>query len=492
MTMPVRCAVVKWAVASAAGGRRRGAHRLRFERLDRVQDPGADRGTCACPATALPHRPRHQRNADHAGPADPCAVNLAAPEIVKAVSELPRDPRSNQAWNPEPLAGNYNECAQLSAVIVKANTNSENPNTRAVLFHLGKFIPTGVPDTYGFNGIDDIGDHRRHRRADVLGRRAGAGQRGEVPLERQRCRTDRQHARLSSREISFRVVGAAQFTTGNDISRPMRLFRGQSGCRWTRLQWRRVRRPTRARSRHLQRLRPRRRRPLRVRAAALVRRPARPGTRGVASTTNCSPAPPNSAASTNNAISTSCARHRTTSPSSAGPQYTVAGLTAAAERRMRAVERRAPGHLPGRDVRRPVRRLRRLPDPGGPRRASATGCATPSWRARSRSRRCCSSPPTPRRWPPRASQWRPRSSWCSATAPPRSYPGRRTAPGVPAASRGAAAPARRAPGRRQPRCRGRTTRRPRLLPLPRVQGRRSARTTTCCWSRACGSASGPG
>jgi hypothetical protein len=87
--------------------------------------------------------------------ADLCAVNLAAPEIVKAVSELPRDPRSNQAWNPEPLAGNYNECAQLSAVIVKANTNSDNPNTRAVLFHLGKFIPTGVPDTYGFNGIDE-------------------------------------------------------------------------------------------------------------------------------------------------------------------------------------------------------------------------------------------------------------------------------------------------------------------------------------------------
>ncbi|WP_369758444.1 LppP/LprE family lipoprotein [Mycobacterium sp. 141] len=85
---------------------------------------------------------------------DPCAVNLAAPEIARAVSELPRDPRSNQAWSPEPMAGNYNECAQLSAVIVRANTNAPNPNTRAVLFHLGKFIPTGVPDTYGFNGID--------------------------------------------------------------------------------------------------------------------------------------------------------------------------------------------------------------------------------------------------------------------------------------------------------------------------------------------------
>ncbi len=70
------------------------------------------------------------------------------------VSELPRDPRSGQPWNPEPLAGNYNECAQLSAVIVKANTNADNATTRAVMFHLGKYIPQGVPDTFGFNGID--------------------------------------------------------------------------------------------------------------------------------------------------------------------------------------------------------------------------------------------------------------------------------------------------------------------------------------------------
>ncbi len=88
-------------------------------------------------------------------PADPCAINLAAPAIARAVSELPRDPRSQQPWNPEPLAGNYNECAQLSAVIVRANTNAQSPNTRAVLFHLGKLIPPqGAPETYGFNGID--------------------------------------------------------------------------------------------------------------------------------------------------------------------------------------------------------------------------------------------------------------------------------------------------------------------------------------------------
>ncbi|OBB93151.1 LppP/LprE family lipoprotein [Mycobacterium sp. 852002-30065_SCH5024008] len=90
----------------------------------------------------------------NAAPADPCAVNLASPTIAKVVSELPRDPRSQQGWNPEPLAGNYNQCAQLSAVIIKANTNAVNPTTRAVLFHLGQFIPQGVPDTYGFNGVD--------------------------------------------------------------------------------------------------------------------------------------------------------------------------------------------------------------------------------------------------------------------------------------------------------------------------------------------------
>ena len=86
--------------------------------------------------------------------ADPCAVNLGAPEILRAVAELPADPRSGQGWSPEALSGNYNECAPLSAVIVKANTNAVNPNTRVIMFHHGKFIGRGAPDTFGFNGID--------------------------------------------------------------------------------------------------------------------------------------------------------------------------------------------------------------------------------------------------------------------------------------------------------------------------------------------------
>ncbi|WP_369751476.1 LppP/LprE family lipoprotein [Mycobacterium sp. 155] len=117
--------------------------------VSKTPEPSANPAPTTAPATTTEAPPTPTVAAP-----DPCAVNLAAPEIARAVSELPRDPRSNQAWSPEPLAGNYNECAPLSAVIVRANTNAPNPNTRAVLFHLGKFIPTGVPDTYGFNGID--------------------------------------------------------------------------------------------------------------------------------------------------------------------------------------------------------------------------------------------------------------------------------------------------------------------------------------------------
>jgi hypothetical protein len=153
IAMTVRSAIVKWAVVIGAAALVVAGCGSSDSTASKTPEPTV---TSPAPATARQSSPKPSIAAPTTTTAaDPCAVNLAAPEIIKAVSELPRDPRSNQAWNPEPLAGNYNECAQLSAVIVRANTNSENPNTRAVLFHLGKFIPTGVPDTYGFNGIDD-------------------------------------------------------------------------------------------------------------------------------------------------------------------------------------------------------------------------------------------------------------------------------------------------------------------------------------------------
>src|ERR1700752_539228 len=153
--LAVGCPLVRWAVLVVAATVTVAGCGSGDSTASKTPEPTVTSPAPATAQTAPPSLPPPPVVAPTTAAGDPCAINLAAPEIIKAVSEVPRDPRSNQAWNPEPLAGNYNECAQLSAVIVKANTNSDNPNTRAVLFHLGKFIPTGVPDTYGFNGIDD-------------------------------------------------------------------------------------------------------------------------------------------------------------------------------------------------------------------------------------------------------------------------------------------------------------------------------------------------
>ena len=152
MSLAVPCAFVKWAVMIGAAALTVAGCGSGDSTVSRTPEPTV---TSPAPATALPPPAPSVPTPTATTAPDPCDINLAAPEIAKAVSELPRDPRSNQGWSPEPLAGNYNECAPLSAVIIKANTNAENPNTRAVMFHLGKFIPTGVPDVYGFNGIDN-------------------------------------------------------------------------------------------------------------------------------------------------------------------------------------------------------------------------------------------------------------------------------------------------------------------------------------------------
>ncbi|MCB0948840.1 MAG: LppP/LprE family lipoprotein [Mycobacterium sp.] len=164
MTGPVRCALVRrTATIGTLVGAAAGVAVLTLAGCgsgDSTASKTPGPTAVSTPSSSAPPPPPSATDTPGASappvPNDPCATNLTAPEIAKAVSELPADPRSEQGWNPEPIAGNYNECAQLSAVIIKANTNSENPNTRALLFHRGKFIPTGVPDTYGFNGLDTV------------------------------------------------------------------------------------------------------------------------------------------------------------------------------------------------------------------------------------------------------------------------------------------------------------------------------------------------
>ena len=148
---------------------RRDVDRLRFRGFHGRQDAAGDddHSTASITAPATPSPTSEAAPPSSAAPTDPCAVNLASPTIAKVVSELPRDPRSQQAWNPEPLAGNYNECAQLSAVIVKANTNADQPH------HAGGAVPSRPVHPAGSAGHvrvqrdRRVADHRRHGGVDI-------------------------------------------------------------------------------------------------------------------------------------------------------------------------------------------------------------------------------------------------------------------------------------------------------------------------------------
>ena len=149
-------------------------------------------------------------------------------------------------------------------MIVKANTNADNPNTRAVLFHLGKFIPTGVPDTYGFNGIDDsatTGDTVALKYSDgiegldsvVKFRWNGNGVEliGNTPADavarsrRTQARRGRRCSDLSVRDMCSQAIRERKASPGRSAT-------PSAGCRpgWRcHIQWQRVRRPRARRAR---------------------------------------------------------------------------------------------------------------------------------------------------------------------------------------------------------------------------------------------------
>ena len=171
--------------------------------------PAAGRATRPSPRPRKPRRPprrhgardrphphrRRRSAAQRRRPPIRARSNLAAPEIAKAVSDLPRDPRSGQPWSPEPLAGNYNECAPLSAVDHQGQHQRRQPEHPR-----GAVPPRQVhPDRRA--GHLRLQRHRRRprRTGDTVALMYSNGtprprERGAVPLERQRRRADRQHA----------------------------------------------------------------------------------------------------------------------------------------------------------------------------------------------------------------------------------------------------------------------------------------------------------
>ncbi|MGL4304976.1 MAG: LppP/LprE family lipoprotein [Mycobacteriaceae bacterium] len=85
---------------------------------------------------------------------NPCAIDLTAPAVIDAIKKLPTEDRSPTGWNLNPIAGNYNPCATLSTAIVATNNAKPGSPTKALMFHKGQYLSSGVADAYGYTGID--------------------------------------------------------------------------------------------------------------------------------------------------------------------------------------------------------------------------------------------------------------------------------------------------------------------------------------------------
>ena len=255
------------------------------------------------------------------------------PEIVKAVSDSAAATRAAvRAGTPSRVAGNYNECAQLSVVIVKANTNAANANTRARACSTSASssrqacrTPTGstASTTSASTG-------------DTVALRYSSGVEGLASV------------------VKFRWNGnGVELVANTALSWTLDVGRAP-------LQWQRVRRPT----------------IIVIYSASDLAAAARCEYALLRSfDAQLGWGPPVAVGGRTARPHRQTRRRARTAPSrrAAGrradesvvvigrPAYTIAGLTAAAEQTMRAVERRRAGDLSGRDVRRPVRRFRRLP-----------------------------------------------------------------------------------------------------------------------------------
>ena len=102
-------------------------------------------------------------------------------------SRTPKDPRSQQGWNLEPVAAAWPQVRPAVGGHRQSGAPTPPTPTPGGAVPLGKHIPDGVPDTYGFNGFDPPkapGDTVALPPSPGM----GLAERGQIPLERQRRR----------------------------------------------------------------------------------------------------------------------------------------------------------------------------------------------------------------------------------------------------------------------------------------------------------------
>lgn len=87
-----------------------------------------------------------------------CGVNLAAPQIINAVEQLPPYPGTDWRWSSDPRTfdGNYNPCSTLSTALVSVEGATGSSPITALMFHNGTYLGTATSKAYGFTTLNAV------------------------------------------------------------------------------------------------------------------------------------------------------------------------------------------------------------------------------------------------------------------------------------------------------------------------------------------------
>ena len=64
------------------------------------------------------------------------------------------EPQTEQPWNPIPIAGNYNPCADLSTVLLGIEKGTGSSPVQALMFHRGAYLGHVTWKAYGFTSLN--------------------------------------------------------------------------------------------------------------------------------------------------------------------------------------------------------------------------------------------------------------------------------------------------------------------------------------------------
>jgi hypothetical protein len=91
-----------------------------------------------------------------AAPPTTCGVNLSAPQVIAAATQLPPYPGTDWRWSSDPgtFEGNFNPCATLSTALVTVEGATGSSPVTALMFHNGTYLGTATSQAYGFTSLN--------------------------------------------------------------------------------------------------------------------------------------------------------------------------------------------------------------------------------------------------------------------------------------------------------------------------------------------------